>query len=610
MSSVHCKSVAPVLFVSLLLLFAQSLPGQDFSIIVLPDTQNEAQFFPQVLNSQTQWIANNSSALNIQMVLGVGDIVNDGADNAQQQNADAAFRTLDSAGVPYLLAIGNHDYDGANPKAARSVVGFNQWFGPARYAGKSFYQGSFSSGSNENFYGFLTVGGKPYLFLMLEFRPRSAVLDWAESILQANPDKEAVIVTHSYVMTNGKREDLCDTQDMPAGNANGQQMWTRFREHANVIMVLNGHFTGGTVSHRSDLGGSDNLVNQIFADLQTFPNGGNGWLLIVTFHPLINTISVQTYSPFLNQFMTGAAQQFIVPYHNPSPQTGIGIINGNVRGQASCTPISGLTVQAGTASAVTAADGTYQLFLSPGSYTVTASGVGWNTGTQSEVASDSLATQMNFYLTPAAGGAPCALNPASLSVTICTPANNATVTSPVNVVAGTTDSRPVSFVQAYLDGNAVVTQNGASLNASIPMSQGLHRLTVQAKDTSAVIFKQTINVTAGSAVPTPTPSPIPTPTPAPTPSSCTAGGVSPSVTICSPVNNATVSSPVRVTAATKDSVAVSFLQIYVDGIAVLTRNGSTLDSTGAIAKGVRRVTVQAKDAKGVIFKQTISITVR
>ncbi len=241
---------------------------------------------------------------------------------------------------------------------------------------------------------------------------------------------------------------------------------------------------------------------------------------------------------------------------------------------------------------------------------MTASGVGWNTGTQSEVVSDSLATQMNFYLTPAAGGAPCALNPSSLSVTICTPANNATVTSPVNVVAGTTDSRPVSFVQAYLDGNAVVTQNGGSLNASIPMSQGLHRLTVQAKDTSAVIFKQTINVTAGSAVPTPTPSPIPTPTPAPTPSSCTAGGVSPSVTICSPVNNATVSSPVRVTAATKDSVAVSFLQIYVDGIAILTRNGSTLDSTGAIAKGVRRVTVQAKDSKGVIFKQTISITVR
>lgn len=608
MSPVRLRSLAFVLSVSFVLLFAQSLLSQDFSIIVLPDTQNEAQFFPQVLDSQAQWIANNANAFNIQMVLGVGDIVNDGADNAQQQNADAAFRTLDSAGIPYLLAIGNHDYDHANPKVARSVVGFNQWFGPARYAGKSFYQGSFSSGSNENFYGFLTVGGKPYLFLMLEYRPRSAVLDWAESILQANPDKEAIVVTHSYEMTNGKREDLCDTQDMPTGNANGQQMWARFRKHANVIMVLNGHFTGGTVSHRSDPGDSNTLVNQIFADLQDFPNGGNGWLLIITFHPLINIISVQTYSPFLNQFMTGAAQQFIVPYHNPNPQSGIGTINGKVRGQTSCTPISGLTVQAGAASAVTATDGTYQLSVPPGSYTVSASGAGWNTGTQSEVVSDSLATEMNFYLTPAAGGGPCALNKASPSVTICTPANNAAATSPVSVVAGTTDSKPVSFVQAYLDGTAVVTQNGGSLNASIPMSQGPHRLTVQARDASAVIFKQTINVTAGSASPTPTPAPTPTPTP--TPGSCTAGSISPSLTICSPANNATVSSPVRVTSASKDSVAVSFLQIYVDGIAVLTRNGSTLDNAVTMAKGVRRVTVQAKDTKGVIFKQTINITVK
>ena len=126
------------------------------------------------------------------------------------------------AGVPYLLAIGNHDYDDANPKQPAVSLALTSGLAPTRYAGKSFYQASFSSGSNENFYGFLTIEGKPYLFLMLEYRPRSAVLDWAESILQANPDKEAVIVTHSYVMTNGKREDLCDTQDMPAGNANGQ----------------------------------------------------------------------------------------------------------------------------------------------------------------------------------------------------------------------------------------------------------------------------------------------------------------------------------------------------------------------------------------------------
>ena len=481
--------------------------GQDFSIIVLPDTQNEAQFFPQVMNAQTKWIAANAQARNVQMVLGVGDIVNDGASTAQQQNADAAVRVLDNASIPYMLAIGNHDYDGFNPKS-RVVTGYNHWFGPARYAGKAYYQGSFPSGSNENFYGVLTIGGKQYLFLVLEFRPRSTSLDWAESILSANPGKEAIVVVHSYLKTNGTREGTCDTQDMPAGNANGQQMWSRLRKHSNVIMVLNGHFTGGTVAHRRDVGDSGTLVNQIFADLQTFPNGGNGWLEIITFHPASNSISVQTYSPFLDQFMTGSAQQFTVPYHNPNPQTGSGTIRGKVRNQSNCAAISGVTVKSGAGSAVTAADGTYSFSVAPGSYSVSASGTGWNTGTQTETVSDSLTTQLDFYLTA-----------------------------------------------------------------------------------------------AGS----PTPSPTPTPTPAPT--GCSPGAVSPSVTICSPLNGSTLSSPVHVVAATRDSVAVSFVQIYVDGSPVLTKSGGSLDTLVTMAAGARRVTVQAKDSAGVIFKQTVNITV-
>src|SRR5512140_155773 len=93
----------------------------DFTVVVLPDPQNETQYLPQVLNSQTQWIVNNRQALNIQMVLTEGDNINDGASTAQLQNLDAAFRLLDNAGIPYLLAIGNHDYNGFNPKASRKL---------------------------------------------------------------------------------------------------------------------------------------------------------------------------------------------------------------------------------------------------------------------------------------------------------------------------------------------------------------------------------------------------------------------------------------------------------------------------------------------------------
>lgn len=597
------------------LLFAPVAAPQDFTIIALPDTQNEAQFFPQVMAGQTQWIVNNRLAMNIQMVLGEGDIVNDGADTAQQQNADAAIRLLDNAGVPYLLAIGNHDYDGFNPKASRNITGFNQFFGTVRYTGKAYYQGNFPSGSNENFYGVLTINGKQMLFLVLEYRPRSTSLDWAESILQANPDKEAIVLTHSYLFYNNQREDLCDSKDMPAGNANGQDMWGRLRKYANVIMVLSGHFTSGHVARRSDLGDNGNLVNQVFTNYQTSPDGGDGWLRILTFHPDDNTISVQTYSPFLNQFKTDDANQYTLSYHNPQPNSGTGGVSGRVRNQSTCAAIAGATVRAGGASTTTATDGSYHLVLAPGTYSFAASGTGVATVTSSETVSDSLDTQLDFYLSSSATPTPtptptpspgCTSGPTSPSVTICSPANGATVSSPVSVAATTKDSNPVSFVQAYVDGVAKVTQNGGSLNTQIPMDTGTHRLTVQAKDSAGIAFKQIINITVGSSFPTPTPTPSPTPPP----TGCTAGPASPAVTICSPANGAVVSSPVHVVAATRDSVAVSLIQIYIDGSAVLTKSAGALDTTIVLAAGAHRFTVQAKDTAGLIFKQTINITVQ
>src|SRR5579864_2763678 len=304
--------------------------ASDFTVVVFPDPQNETQYFPQVLNSQTQWIVNNQKALNIQMVLTEGDNINDGASTAQLQTLDAAFRLLDNAAIPYLLGIGNHDYNGFNPKTSRDLSGFNQWFGPGRYSGKAFFGGNFPSGSNANSYAVVTINGKQVLFMTLEFRATSASLDWAESILSANPDKDAIVVAHSFVLKNSYREDQCDDQDMPAGNATGQETWTRLRKHSNVIMVLSGHFTGGSGARRSDLGDNGNLVNQLFADFQDFANGGNGWLRIITFHPVTNSISVQTYSPYLNQYIMDTTNQFTLVYHNNFPNSGSGSVSGKV----------------------------------------------------------------------------------------------------------------------------------------------------------------------------------------------------------------------------------------------------------------------------------------
>src|SRR5262249_17960949 len=331
----------------------------DFTIIVLPDTQNEAQFFPDVLQAQTRWIVNPRAELNIQMVLGEGDIVNDFADRKQQESAEEAFRLLDAARIPYLLAIGNHDYDRADPKAGRPVSGFNRFFGPSRYSGKSYYRGGFPEGSNENFFGVLNIGGRDFLFLLLEFVPRPSSMDWAESILRANPDKEVIIVTHSFTFIDNTRVDACDTSDMPAGNETGEDMWARLRKYPSVEMVLSGHLTDGHAARRADLGDQGNLVNQVFTNFQTFSHGGDGWLRIMTFHPAANMITVRTYSPSLNRFKSDEADQFTLSYRNPHLSRGSGTVSGLVRNSSTCEPVAGVAVSTGITSAVTDERGHY-----------------------------------------------------------------------------------------------------------------------------------------------------------------------------------------------------------------------------------------------------------
>ena len=573
------------------LMFAQQTG--DFSIIVMPDVQNESQFYPAVLQSQTQWIVNSQAALNIQMVLGLGDIVNNGSDNTQWTNADAAYQLLDQAHVPYLLAIGNHDYDNADPVTARSAVGFNQWFGPGRYNGAPWYGASLND-SNENFYGTWTINGKTYLFLLLEYVPRDATIQWAQSILSANPDKEAIIITHSYMYSDNTRVDQCDTQDM-VGDNYGDKQWAKLAsQYPNVSLVLSGHVTSGNGARRSDIGVNLNVVNQIFANYQTLANGGNGWLRILTFHPLSDTIDVQTYSPYLNKSFTDSSNQFTVPWHTPVTTATTGTLSGRVRDPATCKAISGAQVTMGGTTTTVDANGRFSIIVPSGSHTLSATANDYNTGTLNVTSYNGYDTEANFFLN-AAIPASCVLSTTSPSVTICNPGNNSTVASPVAISAGTTDPNPVTYIQLYVDGQKGVTQYGGVLNTTTVLSDGPHKLTIQAKDSTGALFKQVANITVSE-------------NPNGPPPPCPLNPTSPSVTICGPADGSVVTSPFTVLAGSTDSNSVSSMQLFIDGIGKSTQSGGILNYSATVTDGLHRLTVQAKDSTGAIFKQTINVT--
>src|ERR1700704_5888898 len=359
-------------------------PADEFTIIALPDTQFYSSLNPQIFAAQTQWIADHVQDHNIQLVVGLGDIVDGGGDLTQWQNADAAVRLL-SGKVPYMMAIGNHDYDQNNPAGrTASTKNFNSYFGPARYAGASWYKGSFPAGSNENFYGVVNANGRNYLIVVLEFAARDSALAWADGILKANQDKDAIIVTHMFTYMDNTRISGCDPNSAASFGVgqdnNGEDMWWKFvRKYPNIHLVLSGHVVQGDgTGRRMDLGAGGNLVNQILSDYQSDPQGGGGYLRILRISPSLNRVSVTSYSPYLDSFKTDDHNQFTVPYRNPGVSTVAGTLSGNAKSAIDCSPAANVTVAYSGGSAVTDVNGNFSIPANARkSLAITASKSGW-----------------------------------------------------------------------------------------------------------------------------------------------------------------------------------------------------------------------------------------
>ncbi|MDT8069434.1 MAG: carboxypeptidase regulatory-like domain-containing protein [Terriglobia bacterium] len=350
----------------------------EFTIAALPDTQFYAKSYPSIFTAQTGWIANHAQQMNIQLVIGLGDIVDTGGEAYQWQNADLAYRVLDGK-VPYVAVIGNHDYDQNNPAGRTAYTkNFNAYFGPQRYAGKSWYKSQYPTGSNENFYSIFTLGGKQYLVLVLEVFPRNSALKWASAVMKNHPGIDTIVVTHAYTYADSTRMDRCDSNSAASfavGQDNdGEQVWEKFAgKYPNITMVLSGHVVQGDgTGRRTDVGVNGNLVNAMLSDYQSWPNGGDGYLRLITVKPALNQVVVRTYSPYLNQWLTDGHNRFTVPYKNSGLTTGTTTMTGKVKDASNCSAVGGAVVSNGYASATTDAYGKYSISAAaPSPYTLT-----------------------------------------------------------------------------------------------------------------------------------------------------------------------------------------------------------------------------------------------
>jgi hypothetical protein len=298
----------------------------EFCLIMVPDTQRYAAYFPEIFRRQFRWIRDYVDELNVKFVMHVGDIVEEGED-AEWAVADESFAMLDGV-VPYLAVPGNHDMTREGIRAGqRNSSKFNAVFSPKRFAGRSWYGGS-KGVTSDNSFGYFEAGGQEFMVLGLEFAPTDETLAWANHLVGNHSEQHKVIlVTHCYMYYDDTRLGEGDAYNPRRVNPSwndGEQIWEKLvSRRDNFVMVLSGHVKGtGTGRLVSETRGGSPVL-QMLANYQFLGHGGQGWLRILKFSPLETRLDVYTYSPWLNRFREEKDQRFSVdvPWMFPAAET-------------------------------------------------------------------------------------------------------------------------------------------------------------------------------------------------------------------------------------------------------------------------------------------------
>ena len=272
--------------------------SENFTIVVLPDTQFYSAKYPWIFENQTLWIIQNVESMNILFVSHVGDLVQNWDRIDEWEHANASISILDGF-VPWAVLPGNHDgfYGG--------LENYNKYFGYERFVEESWYGDAYLN-NNTNSFQLFQSGRDDYLMFHLQYDPSENVLSWADDIISRYPRAKVIITTHDYLHSSS------DSHRSEIGEKISQKL---IHTHSTqIFLVLCGHnfwYNDEKNTHETVNG---NMVYELLANYQGRVNGGNGWLRILEFSPNIGRIFVKTYSPYLNKFETDPDSQFVLDY--------------------------------------------------------------------------------------------------------------------------------------------------------------------------------------------------------------------------------------------------------------------------------------------------------
>jgi len=298
--------------------------GDEFIVVILPDTQIYARDYPPSFETQLRWVADNAERYSIVFVSHVGDIVQNASEQEEWDVARAAYSQLDEQDIPHGFAVGGHDTSSSlytepvdsscSPFETTdcSSADYLANFGPQHYEDRSWFGGASPSGRSS--YQLVQAGGMDLLFLHLLQDTPQAEVDWADQVLSAHPGALAHITTHRYLYDYRLTDFLpAPLNLLPGGrfssltyNLGDQHLLfdtgleaSEFFDqlvapHPSVWGVHCGHVDGEFRQQAVNQAGLP--VYEVLVDFQEMADGGGGWLRLLKFKPSENQVEALTFS--------------------------------------------------------------------------------------------------------------------------------------------------------------------------------------------------------------------------------------------------------------------------------------------------------------------------
>jgi len=336
-----------------------------------------------------------------------------------------------------------------------------------------------------------------------------------------------------------------------SGSVNHLELWIdggKINDYPGNTMSASVALANG--SHTATLVEVDSKGAYIKSSPDTFTVGASTGGVSVSINPTSATVA------------TGGQQQFSATVSGTSNTSVTWSVDGTAGGSSTVGTVS--------------TSGLYTAPSTTGTHMVTATSVADSTKSASATVT---------VITPGTCG-----GGSNNTISICAPANGASVTSPFQVIAQANSSASVSKFLVYIDSVLVYQQtNTSSINTTVSAAVGTHNLVVQYYNGNWIKGAETITVTSGGGGGGGSCSP---------PSS-------PGAVICTPAAGSSVSSPVTFTGAgTGASGSVNHLELWVDGTKINDYPGSTMTASVPLSGGSHTATLVEVDSSGAYLKST------